>query len=228
MRYDPRYTIHYPLLFLLLASTAFGQSGAIMGTSSLTPRQGGQPLKMSQASLIYQAAPRQKVYKEEDIVRVNVKHHWDYNNTATNQRKKNVRSSSRITGWFKIPDFFAFPIKATESLPEIGGEIDHRTQNQGTLQRRENFNFSIACRVVSVQENGNLIIEGTQSFKFGEESKIMYVGGIIRPEDIQQPNNTVDSGSVSELVVDEIPDGNVFDTARRPWGTQLIEHWKPF
>ena len=225
MRYS-LFTIHYSLL-LLFASTSFAQSGSLMGTSTLTPKQGSQPLKLSQASLIYQSPPRHKVYKEEDIIRVRVKYDWAYNNITNNQRKKSIKTSAKVTKWFKVPDIFAFPVKATEALPEMGGEIDHKTQNQGTLQRKENINFEISCRVVSVQENGNLIIEGTQSFGIGEESKVMYVGGIIRPEDIQ-PNNMVDGSCVSELVVNEIPDGNVFDTVRRPWGTRLVEHWKPF
>jgi len=226
MRHYSLFTIHYSL-FLLFASTAFAQSGSLVGTSTLTPKQGVQPLKMSQASLIYQAAPRQRTYKEEDIVRINVKYDWAYNNITNNQRKKSIKTSAKITKWFKWPDIFAFPLKATDALPEMGGEIDHKTQNQATLQRKENFNFTITCRVVSVQENGNLIIEGTQSFGFGEESKLMYVGGIIRPEDVR-PDNSVDGSCVSELVVQEIPDGNVFDTVRRPWGTRLLEHWKPF
>ena len=224
MRYYSLSVILYPLFF---ASPLFAQSGSLTGTSTLTPRQSTQPLKMSQASFIYQPAPRLKVYKEEDIVRVNVKQTWDYNNTATNQRKKSIKTSAKITSWFKVPDLLAFPVKATQTLPEMGGEIDHKTQNQGTLQRRENFNFTISCRVVSVQENGNLIIEGTDSFIFGEESKVMYVGGIIRPEDIG-PNNIVDGNCLAERVIREISDGNVTDTHRRPWGTRLMEQWKPF
>ena len=226
MRHYSLFTIHYSL-FLLFASTAFAQSGSLTGTSTLTPRQGAQPLKMAQASLIYQPAPQQHIYKEEDIVRVNVKYEWAYNNTTNNQRKKSIKTSARITRWFKLPDILAFPLKATDTLPEMGGEIDHKTQNQATLQRKENFNFSITCRVVSVQENGNLIIEGTQEFGFGEESKLMYVGGIIRSADIR-PDNSIDGSCVSELVVREIPDGSVFDVVRRPWGTRLIEQWKPF
>ncbi len=215
------------VLCSLFTVHCFAQSGSLVGNSTMTPKQESKPLKMSQASLIYQAAPRQRTYQEEDIVRVYVKYDWVYNNITNNQRKKSIKTSGRITRWFNWSDFLAFPAKAVGSLPEIGGEIDHKTQNQGTMQRRENFSFTVACRVVSVQENGNLIIEGTQSFDFGEESKLMYVGGIIRPEDILV-NNTVDGSSVSELTVKEIPDGNVFDTVRRPWGTRLLEHWKPF
>ena len=226
MRHYSLFTIHYSL-FLLFATPLFAQSGSLMGTSTLTPKQGAQPLKMSQASLLYQAPPRLKVYKEEDLVRIRVKYDWAYNNTTNNQRKKSIKTSARITKWFKIPDIFAFPVKATDTLPEMGGEIDHKTQNQGTLQRKENLSFEVSCRVVSVQENGNLIVDGTQSFIIGEESKVMHVCGIIRPEDIQ-PNNLVDGSCVAELVVREIPDGNVFDTVRRPWGTRLMEQWKPF
>jgi len=225
---SPFSILHSPLILLLLfASPLFAQSGSLMGTSALTPKQSTQPLKMSQASLLYQAPPRQKIYKEEDLISVRVKSDWIYNNIANNQRKKSIKTSARITKWFKIPDLLAFPVKATDALPEMGGEIDHKTQNQGTLQRKENLNFTIACHVVSVQENGNLIIDGTRSFSIGEESQAIHICGIIRPEDIQ-PDNTISGDRVSELTITEIPAGNVADTFRRPWGTRLMEQWKPF
>ncbi len=85
----------------------------------------------------------------------------------------------------------------------------------------------MTCRITSKQDNGNLIIEGTQDTTIGEENKIMHVAGIIRPEDIG-PDNTIDGDRVGELVIKEVPSGNVYDTTRRSWGAQLIERWKPF
>ncbi len=210
----------------LCAAVASAQSGSLTGSSALSPYADGRRPNLAQMSLIYQPAPRVRVFKEEDLVQVKIKYDWVYNNNTTNQRKKNIKTRGRVTAWFKIPDIFAFPVKSEETLPEVGGEINHQTQNQGTMQRRENFGFTVKCRVVSVQDNGNLYVEGTQSFDFGEEGKRIFVGGFVRPEDII--GNTVDSSDVAELVVQETPEGNVFDTVRRPWGTRLFEHWKPF
>ncbi|MDR3233392.1 MAG: flagellar basal body L-ring protein FlgH [Planctomycetaceae bacterium] len=224
--------INYQLLIfaalLTAAETAAAQSGGIGGVTALrTPD--GKPVPISQVSLTYQAPVRQKVYDVEDIVRVHVKSNWTYNNTANNQRKKKIETSAEITYWSKITGIFNLPVRSqdTASLPALGGKIDHKTQNQGKLDRTEKLDFEIACRVSSVMDNGNLFIEGTQSTQIGEEGKVIYVGGIIRPDDIK-PNHTIESAQVSALEIKEVPSGNVYDTARRPWGTRLIEQLKPF
>lgn len=207
--------------------SAQAQSGSLMGSSTLK-LPSGRTIRMPEASLTYQPAPRQKVFQVEDIVHVHVKQDWAYNNTANNQRKKNIEAEGRLTYWSSFSGFLKFPTKTdTTVLPEIGGEIDHKTQNQGSMKRQETLDFKISCRVVSVQDNGNLHIEGTAMNQIGEEGKVMYVGGIIRPEDIG-PDNTIHGSRVADLTVKELPSGNVYDTVRRPWGTRLLEHWKPF
>jgi flagellar L-ring protein precursor FlgH len=218
----------FNLMLLLFASTATGQSGSLGGTTALQNRN-GKPAAISQVSLTYQAPPRQKVFQVEDIIYVHVKEKQSYNNLANNQRKKDIETEARITYWSKITGFFKLPVSAGAgaTLPEIGAEIDHKTQNQGKLVREENLDFRIACRVASIQDNGNLFIEGTQNKQIGEEGKVIYVGGMIRPDNIG-PDFLVESSQISDLKIHEIPSGNVYDTARRPWGTRLLEHWKPF
>lgn len=218
--------VPYALLFVFAVS-ANAQSGSLMGSSSVI-LPSGRAIQMPESSLIYQPAARQKVFQAEDIVLVHIKQDWAYRNNAINQRKKKIETEGRITYFFKLPGLWKLPTKAdTATLPEIGGEIDHKTQNQGTVNRTERLDFKISCRVVSVQDNGNLHIEGTSQQQIGEEGKVMYVGGIIRPEDIG-PDNSVPGERVVDLTVKEIPSGNVYDTYRRGWGTQLMEHWKPF
>ncbi|MDR0871472.1 MAG: flagellar basal body L-ring protein FlgH [Planctomycetaceae bacterium] len=211
--------------FPLSIKEACAQSGSLGGTTALM-RSNGERLKMSEVSRMYQAAPRQKVYKENDLIQVHVVHKWSFNNTANNQRKKSIKTKSKVSAWFKLPDsIFSFPIKSDDPLPEIGAELDHKTQNQGNLLRRETLEFDIGCRITSVYENGNLFVEGTEKLQIGEEGKVMHVSGIIRPEDIA--GNTVASSVMVDLAIEEVPSGNVYDTARRTWGARLIEHWKP-
>ena len=214
------------VLCIVACNVASAQSGSLNGSTALR-HSSGRPANIAETSWLFQPAPRQKVFQVEDLVHVHVKQNWAYDNSTTNQRKKNIETEARLTYWFRIPGLFKLPTSSGGTLPEIGGEIDHKTQNQGSMRRKETLDFQITCRVVSVQDNGNLIIEGTSSSQVGEEGKVMYVGGIIRPEDIG-PDNTVNGSRVSELTVREIPSGNVYDTVRRPWGTRLMEHWKPF
>ncbi|MDR1963598.1 MAG: flagellar basal body L-ring protein FlgH [Planctomycetaceae bacterium] len=216
------------LFVLFIASDAAAQSGSLGGSTALT-KADGKPLRMAEASLTWQAAPRQKVYQINDIIYVHYKQSWNYNNVANNQRKKSIKANAKISGWFKWPDLFSMPVKSDAELPEIGGELDHKTQNQGNLLRKETLDFNIACHVSSIQDNGNLFIEGTFSSNIGEEGKVMYISGYVRPESIGgAQNNTIESSMIDDLHYKEIPSGNVYDTTRRTWGARWIEHWKPF
>ncbi|MDR2115010.1 MAG: flagellar basal body L-ring protein FlgH [Planctomycetaceae bacterium] len=225
--FQSRFLIYCLCFYILfIASDILAQSGSLGGSTALTPRKNGRPLKMAEASLTWESAPRQKVYKEQEIIHVHYKQNWNYNNVANNQRKKSIKTSAKISGWFKWPDLFSMPVKSDASLPEIGGELDHKTQNQGNLLRKETLDFDISCHVTSIQDNGNLFIEGTFSSNIGEEGKIMYISGYIRPEDIG-PGNTIESNKIDDLVYKEIPSGSSYDAVRRTWGARLIEHWKP-
>ena len=217
------------LLFLLVvmcsgSSFVSAQSGSLGGSPTLT-HESGRPYSLAETSWLYQPQPR-LVFKKNDIIHVRVQTGWDYTNTANQQRKKSVESEMRLTSWFKLPKVFGLPAASTRALPEVGGELDHKTQNRGTMQRREALNVNLACKVVSVQENGNLVIEGTHKSGVDEESKTIFVSGIARPADIV--DNQIDSSKMAEFRIENFSAGTVTDTVRRSWGARLLEHWKPF
>jgi flagellar basal body L-ring protein FlgH len=116
---------------------------------------------------------------------------------------------------------------AGDQLPEIGGNIDHKTQNQGRLTRDETVDFYIPCRITDIRDNGNLVIEGNRTFNIGEEGSITTITGIVRPDTIGA-DFKVESNQVADLDIQNIPSGNVYDTVRRSWGARLVEQLKPF
>ena len=221
-------TAAFAAVFALCCSTPLlAQSGSISGTPALlTP--GGRPMTMAQASLTFQAAPKPHAFQIDDIIYVHINDRRMYNNTANNQRRKRIETEASITAWSKITGLFKLPVAATGTpLPEIGGTIDHNTRNQGRMTREEMLEFRIACRIVDIRDNGNLVIEGTDSFNIGEEINITTVTGMVRPDAIG-PDFRVESNQIVDLVIRNVPGGNVYDTVRRPWGTRLFEQFKPF
>jgi len=218
----------FAVAFSLFSSTAlFAQSGSITGTTTLlTPN--GRPMTMTEASTTFRAPPKQRMFQVDDIIYVHIEDVRRYSNTANNQRKKRISAEASLTAWSKIGGLFKLPVAASSAtLPEIGGSIDHNTQNQGRLIREESVDFYIACYITDIRDNGNLVIEGNRSSAFGEEGNIITVTGIVRPDTIG-PDFRIKSNDVAELEIREIPRGNVFDTVRRPWGTRLVEQLKPF
>ena len=222
-----RITIFVTLFSLFCTAPLFAQSGTMVGTPALlTPS--GRPMRMSEGSLTFQAAPKPHVFQIDDLIYVHVNYIKKYNNTANNQRKKRIEAEAAITAWSKIAGIFKLPVAVSGgALPEIGGSIDHQTQNQGRLIREESMEMRIACRITDIRDNGNLVIEGTRKTDLGEEGSIITVTGIVRPNTIG-PDFKVSSDEVGEFAINEIPSGNVYDTIRRPWGTRFIEQFKPF
>jgi len=214
------------IIFALFTASAFAQSGGIIGTPTiLTPS--GRPMTISEASLTFQAPPKQHAFQVDDIIYVHVRERRTYSNTANNQRRKRIESTAALNAWTKFTGIFSMPTPAMGALPEVGGTIEHQTQNRGRLSREETLDFEIPCRVTDIRDNGNLVIEGTKSSNIGEEGTIITVTGIVRPDTISR-DYRVASNQVADLTINEIPSGNVFDTVRRPWGTRMIEHFKPF
>ena len=214
------------IVFTLLIPSLFAQSGTFVGTPTLL-RPDGKPITMEHASLTFQAPPKQHAFKIDDLISVHIKERTSYTNTADNQRRKKIDSGATLTGWAKFAGFFKMPLAAAAPLPEIGGTIDHKTQNRGRLTREETLDFYMACRITDIRDNGNLVIEGNRNFGIGEEGNIITVTGIVRPDAISR-DFKVDSNQVADLVVRNVPSGNVYDTVRRPWGTRLFEQFKPF
>ena len=221
-----KHTIISSIVFALFVPSLFAQSGGVIGIPTLF-RQDGRPMTVEQASLTFQAPPKQHAFKIDDLISVHVKERKTYSSTADNQRRKQIEGEATLTGWTKFAGLLKMPIPATGALPEIGGTIGHRTQNRGRLTREETLDFEIKCRITDIRDNGNLVIEGNSKFGIGEEGSIITVSGVIRPDDVSR-DFKVESSQLSELTINEVPSGNVYDTVRRPWGTRLLEQFKPF
>ena len=214
--------------FFFGITTSFAQEGAIFGTTTLRSPQSGYAMSVPETSLIYQPAPQEKTFKKHDIIKVHIKDISKYSNVANNQRKKNIKAISKVTSFFRFDGLFNLPSSLDEDkLPEIGGQIDIKYQNNGSLIRNETLSMTISCTVNTVHPNGNLNIEGYDWKRVGEESKRIYVSGMVRPEDIDG-NNIVQSDDMAGKIIYEQPEGQIYDTVRRGWGTRWLEHWSPF
>ncbi|MDR3232373.1 MAG: flagellar basal body L-ring protein FlgH [Planctomycetaceae bacterium] len=92
-------------------------------------------------------------------------------------------------------------IYAVEDIVRVFVQVESKVSNDGSKQE---LDFEIACQVVSVRDNGNLFIEGTQSVHIGgQKPRFVYVSGFVHPNDID-PGNTIESAYVSRLEVREV------------------------
>ena len=97
----------------------------------------------------------------------------------------------------------------------------------GSTSRQENLNATITARVVDVQANGNLMIEGRRNIKVNEEDQIIVLEGIVRQRDIL-PDNTVNSIYVADARISYSGRGIISDQQSPGWFTNILNKIWPF
>lgn len=70
----------------------------------------------------------------------------------------------------------------------------------GETGRTERIRTRLSARVLSVEDNGNLKIEGTRTTKINGETQTVIIRGVVRPVDVQ-PDNSVLSYNILDITL---------------------------
>jgi flagellar L-ring protein precursor FlgH len=97
----------------------------------------------------------------------------------------------------------------------------------GTTVRKEDLIASLTAQVIDVYGNGNLKIRGGKEVRVNNETQIIYMTGIIRPEDILA-NNTVDSKHVLNAKISYTGKGIISDKQKPGWLLRTLDNIWPF
>jgi flagellar L-ring protein precursor FlgH len=95
---------------------------------------------------------------------------------------------------------------------EISGQYAH--QGSGNIDRTDRVSGQIAARVVKVLENGNLLIEGRRAIVVNNETQVMTISGVVRPQDVTA-ENTVLSTQIADAEI-QMEGRGVLADAQRP------------
>ncbi len=101
------------------------------------------------------------------------------------------------------------------------------SSGQGSTQRSERIDLSIAAIVTKVMPNGYLLIEGSQEVVVNFEQRKLLVSGLIRPSDIS-PENTISYEKIAEARISYGGRGRVTEAQQPGWGQQIWDRISPF
>lgn len=145
------------------------------------------------------------------------------NTTQSGRSATNTAGMGGILGT-TVNTLSAGAIDTTEAI-EFESGMNNR--GNGSVNRSESLETSVAAVVTQVLPNGNLVIEGRQEVRVNFEVRDLIVAGIVRPSDIQA-NNTILSSKIAEARISYGGRGQITDVQQPRYGQQALDAILPF
>jgi len=114
-----------------------------------------------------------------------------------------------------------------ELKPQLTSESLSSSKGQGSIDRSEKIQLSVAAVVTDILPNGNLVVSGSQEVRVNFELRLLNVAGIIRPRDISR-NNTIAYDKVAEARISYGGRGRVMEVQQPAFLHQVYDRYKPF
>jgi flagellar L-ring protein FlgH len=125
--------------------------------------------------------------------------------------------------WKADAQVFGWNPKADSSI-NYGSDTD--TQAKGKTKRSEKLTLLVAAVVTGILENGNLIISGSQEVRVNHEIRILNVGGIVRPQDVDA-QNMISYERIAEARISYGGRGRLTEVQQPPVGQQVVDLFSP-
>lgn len=132
-----------------------------------------------------------KAFQKDDAIMVFIMENTQADNGATTDQDRSSRLDLGAS-------FGTGGASSTNIDAGLGTGNDFR--GKSSTSRSETIRSRLSARVVEVEPNGNLKIEGTRTTKINGETQTIVVKGIVRPVDVT-PDNSVYSYNILDLTL---------------------------
>ena len=157
-----------------------------------------------------------------DILTILIVEQSTSSRTADTKSSKNTSRSAGVSAWPRLLGGTGAQKVIQDQLNlKLQGEAAH--EGKGAIERTDNVTGQIAVRVVKVQDNGDLVVEGRRAILVNDETQTMTISGVVRPQDVTA-RNTVLSSQVADAEVQMVGRG-VLGEAQRPGILYRVLDW---
>ncbi len=153
--------------------------------------------------------------------------------SASKQAMTNTGRNSDMSA--AIPTFFGF--EASKYFSEqrnpitpsnlLKAQFTNKFSGNGSTSRTENLTASLTTQVIDTYPNGQLKIRGGKEVMVNNEVQIIYLTGIIRPQDITV-NNTINSSQILNARISYTGKGAISDKQKPGWAMRILDNIWPF
>ncbi|MEP2830627.1 flagellar basal body L-ring protein FlgH [Parvibaculum sp.] len=159
-------------------------------------------------------------------VLINVADSAKVNNTTTRSRSNS--ESAGVNNLFGYESYLGkvFP-NAVDNTSLADLDSTSSSSGDGSVDRKETIDLTVAAVVTQVLPNGNMVIAGRQQVRVNYEVRDLLVSGIVRPEDISNIN-TVQHTQIAEARISYGGEGQISDVQQARYGQQLFDIIMPF
>lgn len=139
-------------------------------------------------------------------------------------RSRDANEELNVDALFGLPEWMngVLPGGATLS-PGIDTSRKSDLSGSGTVSRAEKVAFTLATRVVGVEPNGNLVIQGYQETHVSGEVRYLAVSGVIRSQDVTRMN-TVSYDKIADARLSYVSSGEATGRTQRSRVTKLLSN----
>ena len=186
-----------------------------------------------QANSLWAAGARsffkdQRATKIGDIVtvQIDISDKAEVSNATSRSRKSDETANlTSLLGLEQLPGQVLPNGYDPEAAIKLGS--DSSTDGQGSVNRKEKVELTVAAIVTQVLSNGNLVLEGHQEVRINFELRDLSVSGIVRPEDISAMNE-VKHTQMAEARISYGGRGQITDVQQPRYGQQVVDILFPF
>ena len=114
-----------------------------------------------------------------------------------------------------------------DTLPALAYSSERSVDGESKYSAQGKIEMTISARVVDVQKNGALLIEGRRTLYVDGDRKRMIVRGVVRPLDVSE-RNTVPSDRIADAEVRFENVGPRSNATRKNWLETLLDFIWPF
>ena len=149
-----------------------------------------------------------KAYRLHDVVSIVVSENLA---ASTDGQVKNARASNANSG---LTSLFG-ALKSSNSLQNlVGATAASGLTAQGQSTTNSSLQTTFGAEVVDVLPNGMLVVQAMRQLTFSEQTQLIRLRGLVRPEDVSAQNQ-VQSAAMTDLELEVTGKGIVNDSTYR-------------